>query len=280
MNTHVAAEMGDAEAGDKQALCICCFGRGGSSLLWHLLGSSPDIWMMRNEWHEAVFEGLNLLRRVMRRSTRGGLIRSFGNGDGPQDRMAQRFSRRRVEANLAPDDDLQHPQARYIGMKVMDYNIFWHDGIKRAFGGGRTVILMRRPLPQCESLMRSGLTLEEACQKYNDVATHMADLAARPGSVVVHFEAFLADPDAVMAETYAGLGVTPPDSYVAKVKPYGADRQAQTDVSERKLRRFPCAELRAFVNPGVDEAGAARLSQEQADQIRSLTAEVAGRLGY
>lgn len=275
------AKKGDILVGSvNQALCVCCFGRGGSSLLWHLLGSSPDIWMMRNEWHQAVFGESDLLRRSLRHGIRNRWLHHLGNGKRTQDRILQRFAHRRVLSNMAQDQHFFHPDAKFACMKVMDYNVFWHDGITQSFGGGRTVLLLRRPLPQCESLIRSGLKIEEAIRKYNDVSKFLADLAARPGVVIVHFGALLEDPAGIMAATYGALGVVSPLCYVAKVKPYGAARQVNTDVSERKLRVFSASELRDFVDPSVDDASAKRLSGSQADQILSQTRSAAERLGY
>jgi hypothetical protein len=264
----------------RQALCICCFGRGGSSLLWHFLGSSPDVWMMEREWHEAVFDRMTLVRKGLRRATRHGLLRRLGSSDHFHDRMVQKFVRHRAEAALVPDGELRHPDARLVGIKVMDYNIVWHDSILRAFGGGRTVILMRRPVPQCESLLRSGLSLEQACNKYNEVAAYMADLCERPESVIVRFDDFLANPSQVMAQTCAALNIIEPTTYVAKIKPYGSKRQASTDVSARNLGAIPREELRDFVDSDVDALGAARLSARQRREIEERTLVSAERLGY
>jgi len=268
------------ETKERHALCLCCFGRGGSSLLWHLLGSSPDIWMMQKEWHQTVFGARQTLRRVLRKATRSGMLHNLADGERPHDRMLQRFVRRRIHNDLAQDTGLYHPQAALICMKVMDYNIVWTNGIQNSFDGGKTVVLLRHPQPQCESLMRSGLTLEAACDKYNDVATHMARLISRTGVVVVRFEEFLADPEAVMTRTYAALGARAPDKYTAKVKPYGDKRQATTDVSTRKLRTIARDELRGFVDPDVDKNGIARLSALQAETIWGLTSATAECLGY
>lgn len=262
------------------ALCVCCFGRGGSSMLWHFLGSSPDVWMMHEEWHQSVFSGLTPVRKLLRKATQNGYFHSLGNGTGPHDRALQAFMRKRVLGSLAQDPHLIHPEAKYVGMKIMDYNIVWHDSVRRGFGGGKTVVLSREPLPQCESLMRSGLTLEEACRKYSEVAEYQAALLARPGVVSVRFRDFLQSPAALMRETFAALELTEPDQYVAKVKPFGENRQEQTDVSERILRAIPSAELRAFVSPDVDEKAVARLRDTDVAEIRDLTRDAERLLGY
>jgi hypothetical protein len=236
--------------------------------------------MMQREWHKAVFHRMTLIRKGLRRITRLGFLHQLGNSDHLHDRTIQQFVRHRVEAHLVPEGELHHPNARLVGMKVMDYNIVWHDSILRAFGGGDTVILARRPLPQCESLLRSGLSLEQACERYNEVAGYMADLAERPGSVVVHFGAFLADPAQVMAQTCATLNIVEPTKYVARIKPYGSKRQASTDISARNLREVPKDELRGFVDPSVDAAGAERLSNYQRREIKARTLVSAERLGY
>ena len=48
-----------------RVIVLNCFGRGGSGIVWRMLGSSPDVIMTSKEWHVAVFGERRRLRKAL-----------------------------------------------------------------------------------------------------------------------------------------------------------------------------------------------------------------------
>lgn len=261
-------------------LCLCCFGRGGSSLLWHAIGTSPDVWMMNREWHHSVFENCDLVRRLLRRATRNGFLRRLGSTQRWYDRKLQRYIQARMLADLRQEPEWVHPEALFIGVKLMDHNLWRHEAIHKAFGSSRTVVLTRGPLSQCESLMRSGLTLDQACRWYVDVTRAMAIAQSQPGSVTLRFEDLVQDPATQLSSVLAALGLQDPGVYHLKDKKFGADRKADTNVAKAIYRPIARDDLRAFINPDVNNCAIARLTTDQRATILDQTAAAMELIGY
>lgn len=51
-----------------RGIVLNCFGRGGSSIVWNMIASSPDVLWPGLEWHQSVFGSQHVLRKAMRRT--------------------------------------------------------------------------------------------------------------------------------------------------------------------------------------------------------------------
>jgi len=261
-------------------LTLCCFGRGGSSLIWHLLGSSPDVWMMTREWHKAVFDGVDPLRRSLRRALRKPASRSLIRQALTLPPPIRQAAWDRVLSDLQTDRIWRRDAARYVGVKLMDHNIWWVDALEADHPAARRIVLTRGPLAQCESLMRSGLSREDAAQWYKDVALAIEPTLPRQTTTIVRFEDFVADPLKTTEMLFNALDIAWPHVFSIKRKPFGAERTEGTDVSRRIYQTFKPGELGQHIDAGVNERGTARLSAEDRAYLLSATEKAAARLGY
>lgn len=261
-------------------LTLACFGRGGSSLVWGALASATGTLTMDREWHEAVFDGAGWLRRALRQMTRHEIGLGLGTGRGPAARLIRRAVRARVLDDIRQTPPWVDAAPEWLTLKLMDYNIVRLPLIEQALGAGRIVLLTRGPLGQCESLMRSGLRLEQACRWYADVAGAMARVRADPRTVPLRFEDLVAGPEAAFAEMFRSLGIPCPEVFYLKSKAYGADRRADTDVRRAPIVAVPRGSLGDFVDPEANARAIARLGSAARHEIARRTAAAARCLGY
>ncbi|KKL07162.1 hypothetical protein LCGC14_2588800, partial [marine sediment metagenome] len=156
-------------------ICLCCFGRGGSNMAWNLIGSSADVLMTHQEWHKIAFNGKNeeKLRRVLVGLSRRGVKIAPGLLQSALAPAYRDGLRKRTEAAIPLNEREQKPEAKYVVLKVMDYHLDLLPAIKSVFGEARIVVLSRGPEAQVESLLRSKLTLSQACRWYRNVTYRM-----------------------------------------------------------------------------------------------------------
>ena len=138
-----------------------------------------------------------------------------------------------------PNDVTTKPDARSLVVKLMDYHIVFAEMIGSSFERATFVNLTRHPYGQCESLMRSGLSLEDACRWYDDVARMMVQ-HAEWGAISVRFEDVVIRPMETCDGLYRSLGVrwSEDGKFEFKVKPYGTDRMADVGVEDREFIRI------------------------------------------
>ena len=262
-------------------IVLCCFGRGGSSMVWNFMGASPSVLMMANEWHQSALAGLPPVQKAARTLYRKGLLSPTGSLLQALQAPFAGMARDRVMAALEDGEAEAKQNAPYVAVKLMDYHQLFLPMIERGFGQVKPIILIRDPLAQCEGLMRSGLGLEAACQWYVNVVELMSLVRSRFGAPVVRFEDLLADPQCFAADLQNALGIPPraDGGLRVKEKGYGAERQGNTDMG-RGHRWLASAELRGFVDPEVNVKAVARLSPEEAETIRRRTGKIAATFGY
>ena len=266
-----------AANGRLTPICLCCFGRGGSSIVWNMLGSSPDAVVMRREWHQAVFAGADGLRRALRWINRRGWLRT-----APPVLTAPlaRAAALRVVSDMRSEDMAAKPGADAVVIKLMDHNLWRLPLIAQGFGSIRPVILTRDPLAQCESLMRSGLSVEVAADWYRDVAEAMVWIRDRYAAPVFRFEDLVEQPDDFAQRLFPALSLAAPRDYRLKKKRYGTARDPiHRDVTGTHII-IPASGLRDFIDPKVNVESIERLGPDQRGLIAKATAIPARSLGY
>lgn len=257
---------------DVTPICLCCFGRGGSSIGWNLIGSSADVLMTSEEWHRIVFDGA--VSQKLRRLIVGGRRRSLPTAAARLQRAlsplyAGAVKRKTIRSVPSAEWDLK-PNARHLVIKVMDHHIDLLPAISAAFGNDICVVVLTREAePQIESLLRSNLTLAQACRWYNHVIGSMSRLLEE-GAMHLKFEDLIYDPGSAITRLYEDLQIAPPPNgkYRVKAKTFGEIRTATTDVTSGKMLHLSLDELRGFIDRNVNRKAVGRLSPSKLAVIR------------
>lgn len=238
-----------------------------------MIGSSPDVIMTDEEWHVGVFRERKLVRQLMVQAFWHFGIHSF-------EPLRRHALKRTIEIQRA-DDLAIKSDAKASVIKLMDYHIVFSDMIRRSFAQSQFVNLARHPYGQCESLMRSGLSLKHACRWYSDVARIMIAQSG-PETLAVRFEDVVTRPLEVCDRLYRSLGVRwPTDKKInVKVKPYGAQRTADVDVSQGEFIRVEADDIETHIDASVLRGEKERLSDLQRKAIWDRTGQVAAHFGY
>jgi Sulfotransferase family len=256
-----------------EIIVLNCYGRGGSGIVWRMIGSSPDVIMTSEEWHVGVFGATKTLRKGLPLAFRSLGIRSF--------EPLRRYALRKTLEMQRPNDVTTKADARSLVVKLMDYHIVFAQMIGASFERATFVNLTRHPYGQCESLMRSGLSLEEACRWYDDVARMMAK-QGESGAISVRFEEVVTRPIETCDRLYRSLGVrwSEDGKFEFKIKPYGTDRMADVGVEDKDFIRIGAEDAPRQIDASVLRGETERLSETQRRAIWDLTGAVAARLGY
>ena len=135
--------------------------------------------------------------------------------------------------------------------------------IGTSFERATFINLTRHPYGQCESLMRSGLSLEDACRWYDDVARMMAK-QAESGAITVRFEDIVTRPIETCDGLYRSLGVrwAEDGKFEFKVKPYGSDRSADAGVEDKDFIRIGAEDVSKQIDASVLRGETERLSAD------------------
>jgi hypothetical protein len=238
-----------------------------------MIGSSPDVIMTSEEWHVGVFGSRKTLRKGLPLAFRSLGIRSF--------EPLRRYALRKTLEMQRPSDMTTKTDAQSLVVKLMDYHVVFAQMIGASFERATFINLTRHPYGQCESLMRSGLSLEDACRWYEDVALMMAK-QADSGATTVRFEEVVTRPIETCDRLYRSLGVrwSEDGRFEFKVKPYGSDRLANTGVEDKEFIRVGAQDVSRQIDASVLRGETERLSAAQRRAIWELTGAVAARLGY
>jgi sulfotransferase family protein len=256
-----------------EIIVLNCYGRGGSGIVWRMIGSSPDVIMTSEEWHVGVLGTSKTLRKGLPLAFRSLGIQSF--------EPLRRYALRKTREMRRPNDLTTKTAARSLVVKLMDYHIVFAQMIGASFERATFINLTRHPYGQCESLMRSGLSLEAACRWYDDVARMMAQQTDL-GAITVRFEDVVTRPIETCDGLYRSLGVrwSEDGKFEFKVKPYGTGRVADVGVEDKEFIRIGPEDASQQIDASVLRGERERLSDAQRRAIWNLTGAAAARLGY
>ena len=96
-------------------IVLNCYGRGGSGILWRMIGSSPDVIMTTDEWHVGVFGDADFLRKATLLAFRFPMIKSF--------EPLRRYAFNKTMEMQQADDVITKLEAPFCVIKLMDYHI-------------------------------------------------------------------------------------------------------------------------------------------------------------
>ncbi len=259
----------------NKVIVLNCFGRGGSSILWNMIGCSPDVLMTDCEWHLGFYGRLPVLGRALRRATRPWGL------DVPPLPGLPGLAGSRVLHSIPAQELACKPAARATVIKLMDHHLCMNRVIDAAFRETEQVILMRHPVAQCESLARSGLTTEQAVAWYLDVCERFLRLTEQRNVHLVKFEDMVRDPFAVRDQLYNKLGINLPDSGSIrfKRKKFG-DQRTANEVAVGDYVEMTRENVSDLLDPNVNEKSLARVPRERQELIWKRVAKIAAQLGY
>jgi Sulfotransferase family len=256
------------------ALLLNCFGRGGSSIVWNIIGSSPDVLMPNREWHQGVFGRFYKLRKAA--CYVGGAV------NWASVPFLWRHMRAATAETVLPGERNEKSQARYVVLKVMDYYIAFDDAIARGFTETRNLVLTRHPLPMCEGLMRSGLSEARAIKWYNDVTSLMFEASGKSDALLLRFEDLVRSPDAFVKSLYDALGIAAAEDgrIWFKVKSFGTERMTNTNAASGEKLRIRLDEAPDHIAPDVNTRAVARLDHSVRQRIWTGTRATAELFDY
>ncbi|MGH7483320.1 MAG: sulfotransferase [Longimicrobiales bacterium] len=266
-------ERKDTPPPPQGVIVLNCYGRGGSGIVWRMIGSSPDVIMTTHEWHVGVFGQARMARKGAVLAFRSLGINSF--------EPLRRYVFKKTIDMQRPEDVAKKIDARFCVIKLMDYHIVFADMIRRSFRSATFINLTRHPYGQCESLIRSGLSLEHAAHWYADVARMMI-CRAESGAIAVRFEDIVTQPMQACDKLYEALGVHWAEDrrFDFKIKPYGERRTKDVDVRHGEVIRIGAEDVVRRIDRSVLRGERDRLSDHQRRTIWNLTGEMATHFAY
>ncbi|RWE57037.1 hypothetical protein [Mesorhizobium sp.] len=256
------------------ALLLNCFGRGGSNIVWNIIGSSPDVLMPYREWHEGVFGRFYKLRKAACHV--GGAV------NWACVPFLWRHMRAATAESLRHGERNEKSQARYVVLKVMDYYIAFDDAIARGFMEARNLVLTRHPLPMCEGLIRSGLSEARAIKWYNDVTSLMFKASRKRDALLLRFEDLIQSPDPFVKSLYDALGIAAAEDgrIRFKVKSFGTERMTNTNAATGEKQRIRLDEVSDHIASDVNTRAVARLDRSARQRIWTGTRATAELFDY
>ncbi|MEM7120936.1 MAG: sulfotransferase [Pseudomonadota bacterium] len=259
-----------------RAILLNCFGRGGSSIAWNMIGSSPDVLMPASEWHHGFYGRWQIVGRSLRRVVRA------TQADVPALAPLSGLLYKRACASVPATERDAKPGASSVVLKVMDHHIAMNPTLATSFPSTSQVVLVRHPLAQCESLLRHGLDIGQATAWYVDVMRRMIRLAETPGTIVCRFDNLVRDPFAERDFLYDKLGLTrpQPDGFALKRKKFGAERTTDVKVAAGDYVDVTPGNVAELIDKDVNERSIARLSDSNKEHVWKATDEVASYFGY
>ena len=260
----------------RRAILLNCFGRGGSSIMWNMIGSSPDVLMPSGEWHEAFYGRWPIVGRALRRVTRPTGL------NVPALRPLSWLVRKRAFSSVPQDELRNKPRATSIVLKLMDHHIAMNSAIAASFPEASQVVLVRNPLAQCESFLRSGLNLKEATARYTEVMGRLITLAARSDTFVYRFDDLVRNPFAARDDLYDRLSISVSScgSFKMKHKKFGEDRTPAVRRAIGPYVDVTPQNVSELIDKDVNKRSVLRLSDEQRAFIWQETNEVASYFHY
>ncbi|RWB36368.1 sulfotransferase [Mesorhizobium sp.] len=256
------------------AILLNCFGRGGSSIVWNIIGSSPDVLMPKYEWHVGVFGRFHKLRKAACHI--GGAV------NWASVPVFWRHMRAATAETVLPGERNEKAQARYVVLKVMDYYIAFDDAIARGFMEARNLVLTRHPLPMCEGLIRSDLSEASAIKWYNDVTSLMFKASRKRDALSLRFEDLIQSPDAFVRSLYHALGIAAAEDGKIrfKVKSFGTARKTNADAATGEKLRIKLDEASDHIASDVNTRAVARLDRSARHRIWEGTRATAELFDY
>lgn len=272
-----------------KAILILGYPRGGTSLLWNILQSHPDVVATPTE------TGGTILNMFPTKRVRAALRRKLGDealiGNGAlASAIRARVWAQKMRAWWAPPPGNERtPGERYTwrelsattpclkSVAAVDMRM---TPLLRSVFDLQVVGLVRNGYALCEGWARRGMGPEEAAERYCE----LGDLILQGSDCLIHFEQMVADPFVMAEYLYGWLGF--PSMQVRKLRlkakpiltPSGG-HMPRHGVAEKKYW-FGRRGIGQVVDPGVTARQIARLAPWQREVFGERAAWMLRLLGY
>lgn len=291
---------------NERPILLNCFSRGGSSILWNLFMTHPDV-------SSPMRETLQIFRIGRTRPTLSGyraalLTRQpkfFDQWNLRPRRSINESAMRFIDRELhrGKMSSLNDVDMRFVAegvpytteqlaaTRLVAKNnnglAFLSDLWREMYPSSVQFALLRNPVPLFEGHRRRGITRSPVrfARFYRRIVQRMIDDAERTEEYyLLRFEDLLAYPRAMMLELHAAAGL--PSGRVERIR-LKAKAHSHPDGS-RTIENYEVgrhfwlteAELVRFLEPGVNHHQATRLSDSDIDSLESVLGDLTGRLGY
>lgn len=271
---------------NAKVILLCGFQRGGTSLVWNLIASHPDICAAGYETGE-LFQASQILRRC----------RYEHQQIEPE--ALRRLVDRELHAfklhTLEHDDDryradgLLYTQeqvaAAALCLKSVNDDIFLTDLLQQVYPDLYVVVLARNGYALGEGYVRRGRRTTEAARTYQRIGAGMQRLMrTAPHAMLLRFEDVLTDPFGAAEELFRFLKVTP--IHLDKIrlkskKVIGVDGDHMPQFGEEHRKYwFDRATVGQALAADIDAIQAARLSPDDIAEIDRLAGDTLRYFGY
>jgi len=287
-------------------IVIAGMSRGGTSLLWNIVQSHPQVIDTYYELNE-IFGGKTDIRPAekscielealcglplpaVRRLTRTRLVRfarlSFEQDEFNREKRpglrysASEFPSLRICTKLVSSwetDPLRKLLRRNDALKYLPL-------LRRTYAQVAVIFLVRNGLAVADGWGRRGAPVQTAASWYRHYVGCYEDyVSANPGqALIVRFEDILEDPFRLAARIYAeiGLETAPAQDLRIAVKPTIHANLAVANTTRKTKRWIDRHNWRDYIDVGINEAQIARMHPQQRQQFVSVTDDVMRKYGY
>lgn len=290
---------------NKRPIFLNCFSRGGSNILWNIFLSHPDVC-------SPIQETLQIFGAGLTHATWEGYLvallsgqpRLFNQWHLQPPRPISRSVGRLIDSTLHkhkmksvndPDMGYKDEKQRYTVTEVAQTRlvaknnnglVFLSDLFCTLYPDATFVALVRHPLALYESHRRRRITHSPAefAHFYNAIAGRMlADAARLDGYHIVRFEDLVSEPISWTKTlcAWAGLDFDKIEKLRFKAKAHmQANGRHTTSFTTGRHYWFALDEVHTILDPGVNSYQMSRVETTEQEQLLSLTATIAGHLGY
>lgn len=222
----------------KKAIIINSLPRSGSNIIWNIIGSSPDVQMTLEEFHNLSNLDKNLLvRLLMRLSVISGNIPLMTtylreslhkSTERAKQQNTQKWNERSLDSS----------KAEYMCFKVMGGDNRFNDIISKCFDTVQFVYIIRDPEAICDSYYRRGINARFAAKMYGKTLNRMHKSHQKnPKNIWINFEDLAQQPTQTIQSLYQKLGISPPPDkkYLYKTKKFGPGHETDSQATHQKI---------------------------------------------
>jgi hypothetical protein len=233
-----------------------------------MIGSSPTVLMVADEFWQFYYDGINLPPRIYRRlGIQPGKLASklMFSGERFRDRLDKSIQHSlSTNYQLRKERRIDREPANLVLFKVTEYDIFLNTMIEKQFKEAVFIGLVRNGYGLCDSWKRRGMPPKMAGRVYGQIAGQMiAERNCRPNYVLVRFEDMLAEPLQFLDRLYKRLALPAPreDSYIHKPKGFGPGQESAASAS-RAMHIVDRSYWASLMAEDVNATGIERLTRE------------------
>jgi hypothetical protein len=276
------------------------FRRGGTSILWNILESHPQVCSPLRETGQIIYEEVFrwLHPKAAERVLRGLLThyRSIGSSlDEYLARNIQQVLWRKKLENLTHQDNkekfdgmdytLEEVRDAVLCLKSVDWDCYLSDYFVHHFEGPFFVGLIRNGYAVCNGWMRRGESARKAGKAYRMIAERLIEDEQRyKNYILVRFEDMLTDPFSVAAKLFKFAELHPTRLEKLRLKSkrilsQNGDHQVRFGTEERKYW-LTKDQITDFLDPDIDTTQTHFLSREDRSRFAQQAKPMLDYFGY